>query len=81
MKEMPVPKSSRHSLRPAGKLPGTLERSSEQAQQTFIRALASAVQVFGEGDQAFRAAYAEFKRTFEKCGDRWIPKQASSPGG
>jgi hypothetical protein len=46
-----------------------------------LTGLASAVQVFGEGDQAFRAAYAEFKRTFEKCGDRWIPKQASSPGG
>ena len=30
-----------------------------------------------EGDQADRAAYAEFKRTFEKRGDHWIPKQAS----
>ena len=36
--------------------------------------------VHGEGDQAFRAAYAEFKHTFEKRGDHWIPKQASSPG-
>ena len=34
--------------------------------------------VHGEGDQAFRAAYAEFKHTFEKRGDHWIPKQASS---
>ena len=76
-----MPKSSRHSLRPAGELPGTLKRSSEQAWETFTRALASAVQVYGEGDQAFRAAYAEFKRTFEKCGDRWIPKRPSLPGG
>jgi hypothetical protein len=35
------------------------------------------VQVHGEGDQAFRAAYVEFKHTFEKRGDHWIPKQAS----
>jgi hypothetical protein len=76
---MPVPKSSRHSLPPAGKLPGTLERSSKQAQETFIRTLASAAQVYGEGDQALRAAYAEFKRTFEKRGDHWIPKQAAAP--
>ena len=78
---MPVPKSSRHSLPPVGELPRSLKRSSKQAQQTFTRALTSAVQVYGEGDQAFRAAYVEFKRTFEKRGDHWIPKQASSPGG
>jgi anti-anti-sigma factor len=61
----------------AGDLPGTLKRSSKEAQQTFTRALTSAVTVHGEGDQAFRAAYAEFKHTFEKRGDHWIPKSAS----
>jgi ChaB len=81
MKEMPVPKTSRRSLPPAGELPGTLRRSPEEVQQAFIRALASAVQVYGEGDQAVRAAYVELKRTFEKRGDHWIPKQALSPGG
>jgi anti-sigma B factor antagonist len=65
----------------AGELPGTLKRSSEQAQETFTRALASAAQVHGQGDQAFRTAYAEFKRTFEKRGDHWIPKQAPTPAG
>jgi anti-sigma B factor antagonist len=65
----------------AGELSATLDRSSEQARETFTTALASAMQVYGEGDQAFRAAYAEFKRTFEKCGDRWIPKQASAAAG
>ena len=78
---MPVPKTSRHSLPPAGELPGTLRRSSEQARQTFTRALARAVQAYGEGDQANRAAYVEFKRAFEKRGDHWIPKQASPAGG
>jgi anti-sigma B factor antagonist len=71
-----MPRSSRHSLAPAGELPGTLQRSSQEAQATFTTALASAVQVYGRGDEAFRAAYADFKRTFEKCGDHWIPKQA-----
>jgi len=63
---MPVPKTRRHSL-PAGELPETLKRSPEEAQQTFTRALASAVQASGEGDQAVRAAYAELKRTFENA--------------
>ena len=76
-----MPKSSRHSLPLAGEMPGTLKRSSREARQTFTRALTSAVRVYGEGDQAFRAAYVEFKLTFEKCGDHWIPKQASAPRG
>jgi hypothetical protein len=78
---MLVPKSSRPSLPRAGGLPGTLERSPEEARETFTRALASAVQASGEGDQALRAAYAELKRTFEKRGDHRIPKQALSPEG
>jgi len=65
---------------PAGELPATLKRSSKQAQETFSRALASAVQLHGRGDQAFRAAYAEFKQTFEKRGDHWIAKLDPAPG-
>src|SRR5690348_1886800 len=72
--------TSRRGRAPAGELPGTLKRSSTEAQQAFTRALARAVQAYGEGDQAVRAAYAEFKRTFEKRGDHWIPRQASSAG-
>jgi anti-anti-sigma factor len=67
-------------LAPAGQLPGTLKRSSKRAQETFTRALAGAVQAHGQGDQALRAAYAEFKQTFEKRGDHWIPKQPRAPG-
>jgi len=51
----------------------------ETGQETVIKALASAGQVYEEGDQALRAAYAEFKRTFEKRGDHWIPKQTPAP--
>jgi anti-sigma B factor antagonist len=63
----------------ASELPGTLRRSSKEAQETFTSALTCAVQVYGEGDQAFRAAYLELKRTFEKRGDHWISKQAATP--
>jgi hypothetical protein len=75
-----LPKSSRYSLPPAGNLPDTLKRSPEEAQETFTRALASAVKAYGEGDQAFYAAYAELKQTFEKRGDHWVPKQPGTPG-
>jgi hypothetical protein len=75
-----MPRTSRRGLAATGGLPGTLQRSSKEAQQTFTRAHASAVRAYGEGDKAYRAAYAELKRTFEKCGDHWIPKQATSPG-
>ncbi len=70
-----MPKTSRYRPAPAGELPGTLQRSPREAQETFIRALARAVHEHGPGDQAYRAAYTEFKRTFEKRGDHWIPKQ------
>jgi len=65
----------------SGELPATLKRSSEQAQERFTATLASAVHVYGEGDQAFRAAYAEFKQTFEKRGDHWVPKTAPAAAG
>jgi hypothetical protein len=74
-----MPKTSRRGLAATGELPGTLKRSSREAQETFTRAHASAVQAYGQGDQADRAAYTEFKRTFEKRGDHWIPKQPASP--
>jgi anti-sigma B factor antagonist len=75
-----APRTGQASMTLNGQLPSTLKRSSKEAQQTFTRALASAVETYGEGDQAFRVAYVEFKRTFEKCGDHWIPKQAASHG-
>jgi ChaB len=76
-----MPKARRRGLAQAGELPATLKRSSKEAQETFTEAHDSAVQAYGEGDRADRAAYAEFKRKFEKRGDHWIPKQPVSPEG
>ena len=76
-----MPKARRRGLAQAGELPATLKRSSKEAQETFTEAHDSAVQAYGEGDRADRAAYAEFKRKFEKRGDHWILKQPASPEG
>ena len=75
-----MPKIRRRGLAQGGELPGTLKRSSKEAQETFTKARDSAVRTYGEGDQADRAAYAEFKRKFEKRGDHWIPKRSADPG-
>jgi hypothetical protein len=32
------------------------------------------VQVYGDGDQAYRAAFAVLKQEFERRGDSWIAK-------
>ena len=69
-----MPKTSRSGQSRGGQLPGTLRRSSKEAQETFIKAHDSAVQNYGEGDQADRAAYSALKDKFEKRGDHWIAK-------
>lgn len=70
-----MPKTSRRGPR-SGELPGTLQRSCKEAQEAFMEARDSAVQAYGEGDEAYRVAYSVLKGSFEKRGDHWIPKQA-----
>jgi cation transport regulator ChaB len=55
-------------------LPGTLQRSCREAQETFRRALDEAVRAHGAGDQAHRVAYVALKQKFEKRDDHWIAK-------
>ena len=74
-----MPRSRRSGLPSGEKLPGTLRRSSKEAQETFTKAHDSAVQAHGEGDLASREAYTELKKTFEKRGDQWIPKEDLGP--
>jgi hypothetical protein len=75
-----MPRSSRHGLTPAGELPGTLKRSPAEAQETFTRALAGAVQAYGHGDEALRAAYAEFKRRSRNVATTGSRNRHLSPG-
>ncbi len=73
-----MPESSRY---PMTGLPGTLKRSSREAQETFLHALDDAVRAHGLGEQAQRIAYAALKRDFEKRGDHWIAKRDPSDYG
>lgn len=65
---------SRRYCRDRNELPTTLRRSCQEAQDTFTTARDSAVQVYGETDQADRVAFTVLKEKFEKRGDHWIAK-------
>ncbi|TDC88740.1 ChaB family protein [Actinomadura sp. 7K507] len=60
-------------------LPGTLQRSAKEAQETFAKAHDSAAETYGEGERAHRTAYSALKHKFEKRGDRWVPKGRKGP--
>ncbi|MGH3200759.1 MAG: ChaB family protein [Streptosporangiaceae bacterium] len=68
-----MPRSSRYG--PIGGLPGTIRRSCREVQVAFTQAYQDAVQAYGEGDRANRAAFAALKQKFEKRGDHWTAKQ------
>ncbi len=60
-------------------LPSTLKRSSKKAQETWLATHDSAVQSYGEGEQAHRTAFASLKHSFEKVGDHWEEKAEKGP--
>lgn len=60
-------------------LPDTIARSSRKAQRTWIKTHDSAVQTYGEGERAHRAAMASLKHSFEKVGDHWEEKEQKGP--
>jgi hypothetical protein len=61
------------------KLPSTLRRSPAKAQRTWSKTHDSAVREYGEGARAHRTAFAALKHSFEKKGDRWVPKGRKGP--
>ncbi|HEY8019270.1 MAG TPA: ChaB family protein [Actinomycetota bacterium] len=60
-------------------LPGTLKRSPAKAQRTYRKTHDNAVKEYGEGERAHRTAMASLKRSFEKVGDHWEPKDHKGP--
>jgi cation transport regulator ChaB len=60
-------------------LPSTLKRSPKKARETYVKAHDNAVDEYGEGEHAHRVAYAALKHSFEKVGDRWVPKKRKGP--
>lgn len=60
-------------------LPSTLRRSPEKAKRTWAKVHDSAVKTYGEGRRAHQTAFAALKHSFEKIGDRWMPKRRRGP--
>jgi cation transport regulator ChaB len=60
-------------------LPSTLQKSPAKAKRTWRKAHDSAVDTYGEGERAHRAAYSALKHSFEKKGDHWEPKGRKGP--
>jgi cation transport regulator ChaB len=60
-------------------LPSTLQRSDKHAQDIWSETHDSAVETYGEGEQAHRTAYAALKHSYEKVGDHWEPKERKGP--
>lgn len=68
-----MPKKSKDDL------PGTLERSPEDAQETWLKAHNSAIEQYGDGRRAHQTAYSALKHSYEKVGDHWEPKDGKGP--
>ena len=61
------------------RLPETLKRSPEKAQNTYMHTLEAAERIHGDGEAAHRIALASLKHSFEKIGDHWEPKITPGP--
>ena len=60
-------------------LPSTIRRSPAKAQRTYAKTHDNAVKEYGEGERAHRTAIAALKHSYEKSGDRWVPKKRKGP--
>ena len=74
-----MPKTTSEGKPKPSELPDTLKRSPAKAQRTFAKAHDAAVEQYGEGERAHRTAYAALKQSYEKVGDRWVPKERKGP--
>src|SRR5919199_4328460 len=74
-----MPKTTRDGRVKESELPETLKRSPAKAQRQFAKTHDSAVEQYGEGERAYRTAYASLKHNFEKVGDHWEAKDEPGP--
>src|SRR5437764_13619146 len=72
-----MPKMASRDRVRRSELPDTLKRSGRKAQRTFAKAHDAGVEQYGEGERAHRTAMAALKRSYEKVGDRWVPKDGT----
>jgi cation transport regulator ChaB len=74
-----MPKTTKGGQPKKNELPSTLKHSSAKAQRTFTKAHDAAADQYGSEERAHRVAYAALKHSFEKVGDRWLPKKQKGP--
>ena len=74
-----MPKTTKGGKPKADELPSTVRRSNAKAQRTFAKVHDAAADEYGSESRAHRVAYSALKRSFEKVGDRWLPKKKSGP--
>ena len=74
-----MPKGKDKRGRGADDIPSTIARSDEHAQAIWKETHDSAVETYGEGERAHRTAFASLKHSYEKKGDRWVPKDHKGP--
>lgn len=74
-----MPKTNKDGQPKPGELPDTLKRSPKKAQRQFAKTHDSAAEQYGEGERAYRTAYASLKHNFEKVGDHWESKDEPGP--
>ncbi len=78
---MPRSREQKQGSRSGGdsEMPSTVARSDEKAQRTWKETHDNAVEEYGDGERAHRTAFAALKHTYEKQGDRWVPKDEKGP--
>src|SRR4051794_8100956 len=74
-----MPKMSATGKVKQSELPDTIKRSPAKAQRTFAKTHDSAAEQYGEGERAYRTAYASLKHSYEKVGDHWEAKDEKGP--
>ena len=74
-----MPKTTKGGQPKKSELPSTLQKSNAKAQRTFTKAHDAAAEEYGSEQRAHRVAYAALKHSFEKVGDRWLPKKKRGP--
>jgi cation transport regulator ChaB len=74
-----MPKTTKSGEPIKSELPGTIQRSPEEAQDTFAKAHDSAAEEYGDEERAHRVAYSALKHKFQKVGDHWQKKDHKGP--
>lgn len=74
-----MPTTHKKSKRDEAEIPSTILRSDKHAQEIWKKTHDSAVNTYGEGARAHRAAFASLKHSYQKEGDRWVRKAKRGP--